>query len=328
MKYQLLFIASLLLTSLTAQAEWFLRGTHNGWGATQMDTASTQNTMVLNHVVLAHDGYIKFDRFGDWFENYGLGGSYGANIPLGAGAWQIAFFTDTKNWRITPLPSTYHLRGTLNGWAEGTLMTKVGSSNTYEYCHDSHFNTNLQFKVDPNGGWGGDELPASNYSVTDPGWIKITYDATTKKVTTQKNLTLHCGKEIGTTDAEVAAIHQATFCDISTRATAWINSEAELSTFLSVTSDPVPSFPVTNFSTHKLLVLYSGSRPSTGYGIKLTNNNFNTTTNTWNIEIEDLVPNTAQLTIMTSPCLVLRVPTVPNANVQIRDINGHDFLNP
>ena len=68
MKYKLLLGASLLLASLTTQAEWFLRGTHNSWGATQMDVASTKNTMVLNDVVFAKAGYIKFDRFGDWFE--------------------------------------------------------------------------------------------------------------------------------------------------------------------------------------------------------------------------------------------------------------------
>lgn len=330
MKYKLLLTASLLLASLTVHAEWFLRGSHNGWGATQMDTASTKNTMVLNNVVFAKAGHIKFDRFGDWFENYGVGGSYGANIPVGAGAWKITFYTDTKDWKITPVPSTYHLRGTMNGWAEGRLMSKVGTSNLYEYCHDSNGSSSLQFKVDPNGGWGGDEVPTSNYTVTAPGWVKITYDAATKKITTQKNLTLHCGKEIGTTDADVAAIYQATFCDLSTRATGWINSEAELNAFLNVTSDPLPSFPVPNFSTHKLLVLYSGDKPSTGYGIKLANSAFNKNTNTWDIVIEDLIPavDSPELTVVTSPCLMLQIPTVPNANVQINDINGHDFFNP
>lgn len=330
MKYKLLLTASLLFISLTAHSEWFLRGTHNGWGATQMDSAETPNAMVLNNVVFTKAGAIKFDRFGDWFENYGIGGSSGANIPVGSGVWKITFFTDTKHWLITPLPSTYHLRGTFNGWAEGTLMNKVVASNTYEYCHNGSVNSNLQFKVDPNGGWGGDELPAANYSVANPGWIKIIYDASTKKITTQKNLSLHCGKEIGTFDNDIAAIHQATFCNSPSRNIAWINSTTELDAFLKNTSDSQPSFPTPNFSTHKLLVLHSGERPSTGYGLKLVNSSFDKSTTTWNIVIEDTVPptNSAQLTIMTSPCLTLQVPIVPNATVQIKDINGNDFFNP
>jgi len=332
MKLKLLLATSFLLGSLACHAEWFLRGTHNGWGTTQMGDTSIPEMKALHGVVLPTAGYVKFDRFGDWYENYGLGGSYGANIPVAAGTWDITFYTNTKQWEISRTRQ-YHLRGNFNQWKEGTLLQQVGISNLYEYCHNhnSGFGAGgLQFKVDPYGGWGGDEVPTSNYVVTTPGWVKIIYDASTKKITTQKNQLPYCGKEISTFDNGITAIHQATFCNSPSRNIAWINSITELDAFLKNTSDPLPTFPTPNFLTHKLLVLHSGEKPSTGYGLKLINSSFDNNTTTWNIVIEDTTPpaNSVQLAVMTSPCLTLQVPLVPNASVQIKDVNGNDFFNP
>ena len=89
-----------LILCASAQAEWFLRGTHNAWAASQMAVGGT-NSMQLNNVVFAAAGNIKFDRFGDWKESYGVGGKGGTNIAVAAGTWNIKFFTDTKNWSIT-----------------------------------------------------------------------------------------------------------------------------------------------------------------------------------------------------------------------------------
>jgi len=100
MKIKYLFITLLLTLCANVQAEWFLRGTHNNWAAAQMAAGGT-NTMQLTNVVFAAAGNIKFDRFGDWKESYGVGGKGGTNIAVAAGTWNIKFFTDTKNWSIT-----------------------------------------------------------------------------------------------------------------------------------------------------------------------------------------------------------------------------------
>lgn len=196
MKRKHILLSFLLMSSAGAQAEWFLRGTHNNWVATQMNAAGT-NTMELTNVVFPATGSIKFDRYGDWSENYGAGGRNGSNIAVGQGTWDIKFFTDTKNWSITAVNTgmNYHLRGTFNAWAEGTLMTRVGTTDVYESCQSfvsGDTSGGPRFKIDPNGGWGSDTVPSSDYTVA-AGWVKITFNATTKAISTQQNLAANCG---------------------------------------------------------------------------------------------------------------------------------------
>lgn len=196
MKHKLVLLSFLLATSASAQAEWFLRGTHNAWAATPMNPAGT-NTVELTNVVFTAAGNIKFDRYGDWSENYGVGGRNGTNIAVAQGTWNIRFYTDTKNWNISAVtpPTPYHLRGTFNGWAEGTLLTRVGTTDVYESCQQfvsGDATGGPRFKVDPNGGWGSDAVPATDYTVA-AGWVKITFNASTKAITTQQNLAANCG---------------------------------------------------------------------------------------------------------------------------------------
>ncbi|OZY84597.1 alpha-amylase [Cellvibrio mixtus] len=196
MKHKLVLLSFLLATSASAQAEWFLRGTHNAWAATPMNPAGT-NTVELTNVVFTAAGNIKFDRYGDWSENYGVGGRNGTNIAVAQGTWNIRFYTDTKNWNISAVtpPTPYHLRGTFNGWAEGTLLTRVGTTDVYESCQQfvsGDATGGPRFKVDPNGGWGSDAVPATDYTVA-AGWVKITFNASSKAITTQQNLAANCG---------------------------------------------------------------------------------------------------------------------------------------
>jgi len=197
MKYQYLLIVFLLSLCANANAEWFLRGTHNAWAAAQMQSAGAgTNTMQLKGVVFTAAGNIKFDRFGDWKESYGVGGSGGTNIAVAAGTWDIKFFTDTKKWSIAApsVAATYHVRGTNNGWLEGTLMTRAGTTDTYELCVNftaGDTNGGPRFKIDPNGGWG-DGIPATDFLVT-AGWVKISFNAVSKAITTQQNLAANCG---------------------------------------------------------------------------------------------------------------------------------------
>jgi len=194
MKRKHILLSFLLMASAGAQADWYLRGTHNNWGATQMNAAGT-NTVELTNVMFAAAGSIKFDRYGNWAESYGVGGLNGSNISVGQGTWNIKFFTDTKNWSITSAASvSYHLRGTFNSWAEGTLLARVGTSDVYESCQNftsGDATGGPRFKVDPNGGWGSDAVPSSDYTVA-AGWVKISFNAVTKVITAQQNLAANC----------------------------------------------------------------------------------------------------------------------------------------
>lgn len=192
-------MAALMAISLGAQAEWYLRGTHNNWQADQMQDVGN-NTMLADDVVFTADGEFKFDRWGDWSENYGLNGQQdGANIPISAGTWDIEFYTDTHNYKITasaPAAAEFHLRGTHNGWAGGDLMTQVTGSNQYEACRN--FSTGdasggPRFKVDPDGGWGGDEFPAQDQAAS--GWTRIVVDGGSNAlVSVTTDLGTDCGE--------------------------------------------------------------------------------------------------------------------------------------
>ncbi|HWV14176.1 MAG TPA: Ig-like domain-containing protein [Cellvibrio sp.] len=182
MNVKFLLCSVLLATCASAQADWFLRGTHNNWGTTPMVESGT-NTVEVKNVSFASAGSIKFDRFGDWSQNYGIGGAKGGNIPVAAGTWNIKFYTDTKHWNISQ-PEQYHLRGTHNKWAEGDLLKPVtGSTTNYEICRNfsaGDAGGGPRFKVDVNGGWGADAFPRQDYTVS--GWTKIIVNGSERKI--------------------------------------------------------------------------------------------------------------------------------------------------
>lgn len=229
MKHKLVLLSFLLAASASAQAEWFLRGTHNSWAATQMNSAGT-NTMELTNVVFSSAGSIKFDRYGDWSESYGVGGVNGTNITVGQGTWNIKFYTDTKNWNISAVtpPVAYHLRGTFNSWAEGTLLARVGTTDIYESCQQfvgGDATGGPRFKVDPNGGWGSDAVPVADYTVA-AGWVKITFNSSSKAITTQQNLAANCGSV--TTSSSASSTSTSTSTSVSTSSSSSISSSSSL----------------------------------------------------------------------------------------------------
>lgn len=69
-------------------------------------------------------------------------------------------------------------------------MTQV-SSDTYQSCVNFTATDANSFKIDPSGKWGGDEFPAQNYIVSK-GWVKISYNSTTKTLSTEQNLGANC----------------------------------------------------------------------------------------------------------------------------------------
>ncbi len=178
-----------LTACLQAHAEWFLRGTHNDWAAQQMEDAGT-NVMLASDVVFETDGYYKFDRYGNWSENYGQGGQNGSDIPIAAGKYNIEFYTDSKGWKAIPQENFF--RGTPNNWAQDTIMQPVpNEDNTFEICLDFSGASNPRFKIDPNGNWG-DAIPAQDYIVS-PSWVHIVFDARTGFIQVEEGLEQNCG---------------------------------------------------------------------------------------------------------------------------------------
>ena len=238
MKFKCLLVTVFLAVCANANAEWFLRGTHTvpAWTPSQLvATGAGTNTVQLTNVVFAAAGSVKFDRYGDWFENYGVGGRSGTNIPVAAGTWDIKFFTDTKNWSITPSVSAavaYHIRGTFNSWAEGTLMTRVDSSAIYTSCINfvgGDTNGGPRFKIDPNGGWV-DAVPAADFNVL-PGWVKVTFDSASKSISVAQSLASNCGATASSSSVASSAA-----------ASSVANSSANSSAVSSSSSSAVSSF--------------------------------------------------------------------------------------
>lgn len=194
MKHKHILLSFLLVSAAGAQADWFLRGTHNNWGTTPMNAAGT-NTVEATNVVFSSAGSFKFDRYGDWSENYGVGGRNGTNIAIGQGTWNIKFYTDTKNWSITSASTQYHLRGTHNGWAEGDLIVTPAGTNQLEACRNfstGDANGGPRFKVDRNGSWGSDAFPAADHPAS--GWTRIVINTNTNSLASvTTNLAANCG---------------------------------------------------------------------------------------------------------------------------------------
>ena len=250
MKFKYLLITFLFSVCANANAEWFLRGTQTvpAWTASQMVSAGAgTNTMQLTNVVFTTAGSVKFDRFGDWFESYGVGGKNGSNIPVAAGTWNIKFFTDTKNWSITPSTTAevkYHIRGTFNAWAEGTLMTRVNATAIYTSCVNfvgGDVNGGPRFKIDPNGGWG-DAVPAADYMVF-PGWVKVSFDSASKAITVDQNLASNCGAVVSSSSVSSSSVaSSSTASSVTSNSSVASSSTVSSSVSSSSSNSSAPSF--------------------------------------------------------------------------------------
>nr|WP_138976337.1 alpha-amylase family glycosyl hydrolase [Microbulbifer agarilyticus] len=237
MNRKALAVAGLLLfASSAAHAEWFLRGTHNNWQADQMTDVGS-NTMLAEDVVFTAAGQFKIDRWGDWSENYGANQQQnGPDITIAAGTWDIEFYTDTKDYSIQPagtpdadndgVPDSQdqcantpsgaqvdangcevvvtlqlHMRGTHNGWVPGDLLSDIGGG-LYSACRNftaGDGGGGPRFKIDPNGGWGGDEFPAADVSAS--GWTEVVVNGNSLSISSvTTDMAANCG--IGVVDSD------------------------------------------------------------------------------------------------------------------------------
>lgn len=155
----LMFLCSMINT---ASAEWFYRGTTNGWATTQMDQVSTNLYRTCQNFVNGDAGggpRFKVDRFGDWSENYPQS-DYQVSVNT---SYQIDFDSNTSTISTQAVSScnsspgfsknfgSLFFRGTPNDWA-AEPMTLV-ANNTWQVTINFDGQANQRFKFDVSGNW-------------------------------------------------------------------------------------------------------------------------------------------------------------------------------
>ncbi len=178
-----LLVLSLFMPALPAGADWFFRGTPNGWSSTAMAPVSGTNLFETCQVFsgVANPRF-KIDRFGNWAESYPA-----QDYLVSNGTLKITFNSSTKAITTQAVAScsggdSWFFRGTPNGWAT-TAMAPVSGTSSFETCQAFSGVTNPRFKIDHFGNWA-ESYPAQDYLVSN-GTLKITFNSSTKAITTQ-----------------------------------------------------------------------------------------------------------------------------------------------
>ncbi|WP_211092025.1 alpha-amylase family glycosyl hydrolase [Vibrio agarilyticus] len=189
-----LVLTGLTLSPLAAHADWYFRGTPNGWDAVAMEQVSSQQYQTCQRFGNGDAGgnpRFKIDRYGNWNESYPA-------QDFGVAANQsyiITFFADSKNITTqsvascdstTPEPepepsNEWFFRGTPNGWT----TTAMASSDGLNYCTEQSFGSNdPRFKVDRYGDWN-EAYPSADYRVDANQSYTICINSQSKAVTAQ-----------------------------------------------------------------------------------------------------------------------------------------------
>lgn len=158
---KLSLLMMLTVMSSVVHADWFFRGTPNGWGTTAM-TADGGNQYSTCQSFGNGDGSggprFKIDRYGDWSESYPVS-DYVASANT---AYNIQFDSSTKQITTTVVSSCsggafsqnfsqLYLRGTPNGW--GTTAMQLVANNTWQSTVNFDGQVNQRYKFDVNGDW-------------------------------------------------------------------------------------------------------------------------------------------------------------------------------
>lgn len=153
---------ALIALPAVAHADWYFRGTPNGWAATQM-TAESSTLYSTCQSFTSGDSSggprFKIDRYGNWAENYPA-----ADYAVSANtSYKISFNTSTKAITATPVSSCggqtgftkkfnqLYFRGTPNSW--GTSAMALTANNTWELDVNFSGGSSQRFKLDVTGNW-------------------------------------------------------------------------------------------------------------------------------------------------------------------------------
>ncbi len=87
---------------------------------------------------------------------------------------------------------------------------------------------------------------------------------------------------------------------------------------------PAPPLPVVDFSREEVLVLAMGSRSTAGYGLSLAEKSAVVRDGVLTVRVDwsEPPPGALLAQVMTSPCLLMKVPTAPFDRIRVVDQQG------
>ena len=150
-----------LITAPSTAAEWFFRGTANGWAATAMTSTDGVNFDTCQRFVSgdASGGpRFKIDRYGNWQQSYPSADyavtantSYQIRIHAGTQAITTTAVASCEAAGFASTLPQLNVRGTFNGWAS-LPMTLVAD---HLWQADAYMDgkTNQRLKFDQAGDW-------------------------------------------------------------------------------------------------------------------------------------------------------------------------------
>lgn len=156
-----------------AHADWFFRGTANGWGNAVLSQVGTNSYKICQSFGTGDAGggpRFKIDRLGDWGESYPA-----TDFAVSANtAYDITFNSSTKAISVTPVAqcngftstwSSLHFRGTANGW--GATPLSLVADHTWSLIVALDGQANQRYKVDVYGDWSVNYGDSSGDGVLD-----------------------------------------------------------------------------------------------------------------------------------------------------------------
>lgn len=172
-----------------AKADWYFRGTPNGWSADSLDLLSGteyQTCQTFGEGDANGGPRFKIDRYGDWTESYpvadyAVNANQSVRIHFDSTSGQIT--TESVSTCDSPASQAWYFRGTSNDWG-ASAMTPSGEQRR---CITESFGTGdtggePRFKIDRFGDWS-ESYPATDYIVTANTRYEVCIDTVTKQVT-------------------------------------------------------------------------------------------------------------------------------------------------
>lgn len=198
MKKLSLFMMLAVLSSV-AHADWFFRGTSNGWGTTAMAAGGGNQYSTCQSFGTGDGGggpRFKIDRLGDWSENYPS-----SDYQVSANTtYQIQFDANTRSITTAVVSncggqSVYSknfaqlsFRGTPNGW--GTTAMDLVANNTWQTTVNFDGQVNQRYKFDVNGDWSLNYGDTNSNGVLEQAGADISTSVTGDYVVTVNDQTL------------------------------------------------------------------------------------------------------------------------------------------
>lgn len=199
---KILFIG-LIAASVSAQADWYFRGTPNNWVATAMENVSS-NTYQTCQSFGSDNPRFKIDRYGDWSQNFP---STGDVLVTANSSQQITWNSDTLSLSMVEMAEcgeiivedSWFYRGTSNDW----VTTAMVSSDNVNFCSEQSFaNVSPRFKIDHYGDWS-ENYPTADFIVEGNKSYTVCFNAQSKLVTAVPLV-------VEDTEAPVVAVSTAT----------------------------------------------------------------------------------------------------------------------